>query len=109
MTRPEIDEQLALVAGPKQRKSRARVREPAAELPIVRVAVDVPLPHLDRPFDYVVPAHLSADVVPGGRVRVRLAGRLVDGFVLDRIAHSDHDGSLAFVERAVSAEPVLTT
>src|SRR5659263_645516 len=52
--------------------------------PVARVAVDVPLAHLDRPFDYLVPERLAADAVPGCRVRVRFHGRLVDGYVLER-------------------------
>ena len=80
---------------------------PAATLPVARVAVDVPLAHLDRPFDYRVPAHLDADALPGVRVRVRFAGRLVDGFLLERLAGSDHGGRLAWVDRVVSPEPVL--
>jgi primosomal protein N' (replication factor Y) len=70
--------------------------------------VDVPLPHLDRPFDYLVPEPLGDSVGPGSRVRVRFAGRLVDGFVLERLDASDHEGRLAFLERAVGDEPVLT-
>jgi primosomal protein N' (replication factor Y) len=81
---------------------------PAAVAPIARLMVDVPLPHLDRPFDYLVPAELADTVVPGSRVRVRFAGRLVDGFVLERIESSEHDGRLAYLERAVGDEPVLT-
>jgi primosomal protein N' (replication factor Y) len=82
--------------------------QPAAQLPVARVAVDVPLAHLDRPFDYRVPAHLDADAVPGVRVRVRFAGRPVDGFLLERVAESAHAGRLAWVDKVVSAEPVLT-
>ncbi|GII13563.1 putative primosomal protein N' [Planomonospora parontospora subsp. antibiotica] len=84
------------------------VPEPAAELPVARVAVDTPLPHLDRPFDYLVPATLDAAAVPGCRVRVRFAGKLVDGFLLERVETSEHPGKLARLERVVSAEPVLT-
>jgi primosomal protein N' (replication factor Y) len=84
------------------------VREPADRDPIARVAVDVPLPHLDRPFDYLVPAPLDEDVRPGSRVRVRFAGQLVDGIVLGRGADSGHEGRLAFIERATSPEPVLS-
>ena len=83
--------------------------QPAAQLPVARVAVDVPLAHLDRPFDYRVPAHLDADAVPGVRLRVRFAGRLVDGYLLERVAESAHAGRLAWVEKVVSAEPVLTS
>jgi primosomal protein N' (replication factor Y) len=40
-------------------------------------------------------------------VRVRFAGQLVDGFVLDRVDRSDHSGRMAYLDRVVSAEPVL--
>ncbi|MEU9832878.1 primosomal protein N' [Streptosporangium sp. NPDC048047] len=84
------------------------VPEPAAVLPVARVAVDTPLPHLDRPFDYLVPAAMDAEAVPGVRVRVRFAGKLVDGFLLERAEASEHQGRLARLERVVSPEPVLT-
>ncbi|MFG3440486.1 primosomal protein N' [Nonomuraea sp. NPDC047897] len=82
--------------------------EPAPELPVARVAVDNPLPHLDRPFDYLVPATMHAAAQPGVRVRVRFAGKLVDGFLLERAEYSDHPGKLATLERVVSPERVLT-
>ncbi|HJQ44641.1 MAG TPA: primosome assembly protein PriA, partial [Jatrophihabitantaceae bacterium] len=84
------------------------VRERAAVDPVARLMVDVPLPHLDRPFDYLVPTTLDREVTAGSRVRVRFAGRLVDAYVLERLGESDHEGRLAFVERAVGSEPVLT-
>ena len=83
-------------------------KEPAAELPVARVLVDVSLAHLDRPYDYLVPAPDSAAAQPGVRVRVRFAGRLVNGYVLARLAESEHQGRLGFLERVLSAEPVLT-
>jgi len=72
------------------------------------VLVDVPLAHLDRPFDYLVPEKLAEAAVPGCRVRVRFAGQLVGGYLLHRVAVSDHPGRLAALERVVSPEPVLT-
>ena len=81
---------------------------PEPQLPIARVAIDLPLAHLDRPFDYAVTAEQDAAAVPGARVRVRFSGRLRDGFVLQRSAVSDHDGALAPLQRVISAEPVLT-
>ncbi|WP_435277592.1 primosomal protein N' [Rhodococcus yananensis] len=82
---------------------------PAAEVdPVARVLPLLPLPHLDREFDYLIPRELDADARPGVRVRVRFAGRLVDGFLLDRVATSDHPGKLGRIERVVSAEVVLT-
>ncbi|MBO2452456.1 primosomal protein N' [Actinomadura barringtoniae] len=93
-------------AGKKAPKKGAR--KPADKLPIARVAVDVSLPHLDRPFDYQVQTELAETAVPGCRVRVRFAGQLVDGILLERAEESDHEGTLLFLDRVVSAEPVLT-
>jgi primosomal protein N' (replication factor Y) len=83
-------EQIPLI--PARAPRRARARRPVAEhLPVARVALLTPVPHLDRPFDYEVPAALAESAQPGVRVRVRLAGRLVDGFVLERVATSERD------------------
>lgn len=76
--------------------------------PVAQVLVDVPLAHLDRPFDYAVPATMSEAAVPGARVKVRFAGQDVDGFVLARTAESEHPGRLQPLRRVVSPEPVLT-
>lgn len=81
---------------------------PDPELPVASVAVDVPLAHLDRPFDYAVTPEQDAAAVPGVRVRVRFSGRLRDGFVLERRATSDHEGRLTPLHKVTSAEPVLT-
>ncbi|WP_219471765.1 primosomal protein N' [Nonomuraea rhizosphaerae] len=81
---------------------------PAPSLPVARVAVDNPLPHLDRPFDYLVPATMHETAAPGVRVRVRFAGQLVDGYVLERVEESEHTGKLTPLERVVSPERVLT-
>ena len=69
--------------------------------------VDISLAHLDRAFDYLVSEEQSATAQPGTRVRVRFAGQLVDGFVLERVAGSEHTGRMAYLERAVSGEVVL--
>lgn len=80
----------------------------AANAPIARVCVDVPLPHLDRPFDYLVPTRFDAEAVPGARVRVRFAGQLVDGYLLSRAEGSEHTGRLSWLDKVVSPEPVLS-
>ena len=90
------------------RQRPRRELQAADELPVARVMVDSPLPHLDRPFDYLVPAELADVVRPGSRVRVRFAGRLIDGWVLSRQAEAEHDGRLAYLERGVGEVPVLT-
>ncbi|MGW5559252.1 primosomal protein N' [Micromonospora sp. NPDC003944] len=82
-------------------------RRPADGSPVARVCVDVPLAHLDRPFDYLVPSELDEVAVPGTRVKVRFAGQLVDGWLLSRADDSGHTGRLAYLEKVVSPEPVL--
>jgi primosomal protein N' (replication factor Y) len=90
-----------VVKGPKDQAVSER-------LPVARVAVDISLAHLDRPFDYLVPASLDQAAAPGCRVRVRFAGQLVDGYLLERTQTSEHQGRLARLERVISPEPVLT-
>jgi primosomal protein N' (replication factor Y) (superfamily II helicase) len=92
----------------RARPDSARERQPAADLPVARVAVDISLPHLDRPFDYLVPEKLAAAAIPGTQVRVRFAGQLTSGFILERLAASDHQGQLGYLSRVVSPEVVLT-
>ena len=57
------------------RKPVARQR--AAVNPFARVAVDVSLPHLDRPFDYLVTDAQSEAALPGVRVEVESPGATV--------------------------------
>ena len=90
-----------MVKGPKEQAVSER-------LPVARVAVDISLAHLDRPFDYLIPASMDETAVPGCRVRVRFAGQLVDGYLLDRTQTSEHQGRLSRLERVISPEPVLT-
>jgi primosomal protein N' (replication factor Y) (superfamily II helicase) len=91
-----------------ERARTGRRGPPAEQLPVARIAVEVPLAHLDRPFDYLVPQRLAAAAVPGCRVRVRFAGQLTGGYLLERAAASEHPGRLAYLERVVSPEPVLS-
>lgn len=122
MTRPDDDEPQLELPGLARARDTARAAkkqaatrtkqvapvDPAPELPVARVLVDVPLAHLDKPFDYLVPRKLDGSVVPGARVKVRFAGQDVDGFVVERVAESDHPGRLMPLRRAVSGEPVLS-
>ncbi|MEO5853170.1 MAG: primosomal protein N' [Nocardioides sp.] len=89
------------------RKRKAAEVRPAEVDPVARVLVDVPLAHLDRPFDYLVPAKAADTAVPGARVKVRFAGQDVDAYVVGRTATSEHPGTLAPLRRVVSPEPVL--
>lgn len=102
----------AAVADSKAKAAATRARkaaavQPAATDPIARVLIDLPLAHLDRPFDYLVPVKDADTALPGARVKVRFAGQDVDGYVVARAAASDHTGRLSPLRRVVSAEPVL--
>ena len=107
-------EQLLLVPVGDGGRRRTRRTTPVADRPLADpdpvavVLVDTPLAHLDRPFEYVVPAELGADARPGARVRLRLAGRDHDGFVLERRAVAEHTGRLTPLRSVVSPESVLT-
>lgn len=94
-----------------RRRAEAAAATPAAEPaevdPVASVLVDVPLAHLDRTFDYLVPRAMADTVTAGVRVKVRFAGQDVDGYVVDRAAASEHGGSLRPLRRVVSGEPVL--
>lgn len=85
-----------------------QTRRAAEHEPIARVLPMLSVPHLDREFDYLVSAEQSDDAQPGVRVRVRFHGRLVDAYILERRSDTDHSGKLGWMEKVVSAEPVLT-
>ncbi|MFY0406045.1 primosomal protein N' [Solicola sp. PLA-1-18] len=106
MSTSDVPEQLALLRT-RVRPTKAAVTGTAAHLPVARVAVDVPLAHLDRPFDYLVPEAMDEAAQPGCRVTVRFAGRQVAGLVLERVDASAHEGRLGSLARAVSPEVVL--
>lgn len=91
--------------------TRPRTKKPAeiaAHAPIAEVVVDINAAALDHAFDFSVPAKLEALALPGCRVRVRFAGRLVNGFILSRRDRSEHPGKLTPLA-SVLGPPVLTT
>ncbi|MCL1838195.1 MAG: hypothetical protein FWG47_02625 [Propionibacteriaceae bacterium] len=74
---------------------------------IAKVAVVTPLAHLDRPFDYAIPADKADSVRPGIRVRVRFSGKLRDGYVL-AVESSSTQTQLLPLHSVASEEVVLT-
>jgi len=89
-------------------RKRVKAAIPLADAnPVATILIDNSLPHLDRLFDYSVPAKFAQDAQPGVRVRVRFAGKLVDGFLIERKESSDHPGTLIPLA-VVSPEPVLS-
>ncbi|MYU17983.1 primosome assembly protein PriA, partial [Streptomyces sp. SID8361] len=120
-------EQLALIREtvrkakvPKAKPRTWRGAALAGELPVARVLVDKGPVHLDKLWDYAVPAEMDAEARPGVRVRVRFGagtgkvregrregGGLLDGYIIERVAESDYRGPLAALAQVVSPEPVL--
>ena len=84
----------------------ALFEDPAAEM-VAKVAVDVPLAHLDRPFDYAIPERLASRVHPGIRVKVRFAGQDVDGWVT-ALGPRETTSQLASLRTVVSDAQLLT-
>jgi primosomal protein N' (replication factor Y) (superfamily II helicase) len=80
----------------------------AADLPVASVLIESSLPHLDRPFDYSVPAALDAAARPGVRVKVKFNGQELPGYLLDRTDVSDAGHPLVPLHKVVSPVPVLT-
>lgn len=74
---------------------------------IARVAVDVPLAHLDRLFDYEIGEKLVDDAVVGARVQVRFSGQQQRGWIVELASESEVD-SLAPLGKVISSEPLLT-
>jgi primosomal protein N' (replication factor Y) len=101
-------QQPSLLQGFPSRGNDATGPALAASNPVVRVLVESSLPHLDRPFDYSVPAELDATVLAGVRVKVRFSGQELNGYVLERLGSSDAGHALTPLLKVVSAVPVLT-
>ncbi|MCY0903759.1 primosomal protein N' [Arthrobacter sp. H14-L1] len=79
----------------------------AEDLPVARVLIESSLPHLDRLFDYSVPAELDGQARPGVRVKIRFAGQNLQGFLTAR-AETSESSRLTPLAKVLSAVPVLT-
>ena len=99
--------QPSLLQGFPDRKQQAGPQF-ADHLPVARVLVESSLPHLDRPFDYGVPASLAGEAQPGVRVKVKFNGQDLSGFIMERVAESDAGHTLLPLAKVVSPVPVLT-
>ncbi len=85
-----------------------KARDIPLDKPIARVLPLLEPAHLDRDFDYSVPREMDELAQPGVRVRVRFSGRLVDGYILERLTRTEHSGKIQPLQRVVSGERVLT-
>lgn len=79
----------------------------AATLPVARVLLETQVPHLDRLYDYLVPAELDAAAVPGVRIRARFGGQELAGYLVDRLAETEPGVKLQPLGKVVSPEIVL--
>ena len=75
--------------------------------PVARVLLDSPVPHLDRSFDYLVPAAMAQQALPGTRVMVRFGEQEMRGWIWERGSTTTHIGRLSALRRVVSDLPVL--
>ncbi|MHA6749356.1 primosomal protein N' family DNA-binding protein [Dermacoccus nishinomiyaensis] len=76
-----------------------------------RVAVVWPMlevPHLDREFEYRIPAELADDVRFGVAVKVRFHGKRITGYVVGVRETPEFTGTLSPLLAVVSPEAVLT-
>ncbi|MCA5894699.1 primosomal protein N' [Isoptericola sp. NEAU-Y5] len=92
----------------KARRTPLGAQEMATELPVARVVLDLQPAHLDREYDYLVPAVMSDAARPGVRVRARFGPQEVSGYVVGRAETSEHTGRLVPLKRLVSPDPVLS-
>nr|WP_231366030.1 primosomal protein N' [Zhihengliuella flava] len=81
--------------------------EVAPENPVARVILETPVPHLDQPYDYAVPADMAETAAAGCRVRVRFGGRELNGFITERRQTTEAGVRLQPLRKVISAEPVL--
>jgi len=76
---------------------------------VARVAIESPLPQLDRLFDYAVAPELADRIKVGQRVKVAFGRSKVSqpAIVIELSDSSDHDGKLTPISELVSVVPVL--
>jgi primosomal protein N' (replication factor Y) (superfamily II helicase) len=73
---------------------------------IASVIVDVPAKQTDRPFDYLIPAHLVEVIKPGMRVVVPFGPRKIQGFVISIKEESDFSKLKELIE-PMDLTPIL--
>ncbi|MFE8695235.1 primosomal protein N' [Cytobacillus sp. FJAT-53684] len=73
---------------------------------IASVIVDVPAKQTDRPFDYLIPNHLTGIITPGIRVVVPFGPRKVQGFVTALKTESDFEKLKELIE-PMDLTPIL--
>lgn len=75
---------------------------------VAQVIIDIPAQQTNRPFDYLVPPSLTADIQVGMRVLVPFGTKLRQGFVIQLQNDSDFSGKLKTITRLLDLKPVLS-
>ena len=102
---PQFGEQGSLLdAAPSTREVIGDV--PA---PVAHVHLEMPQPHMDRVFDYLVPKKLDESARVGTRVMVDVGARRVPGFIVNRDSTAGAGAQLRPLRRVVSPIPVLSS
>jgi len=73
---------------------------------VAKVALPVPV---DELFEYTIPAASAARISPGCRVRVRFAGRVLVGVVVECADRASYPGRLRPIEAVLDEAPALST
>ncbi|UKA61052.1 primosomal protein N' [Arthrobacter sp. FW306-04-A] len=108
MELPSPARQPSLLQGFPARGSDSAGPTLAARNPVARILIESPLPHLDRPFDYSVPAEFEDTALAGVRVKVRFSGQELNGYVLERTESSEAGHALSPLLKVISPVQVLT-
>lgn len=76
--------------------------------PVARVHLEMPQPHMDRVFDYLVPEKLDDAARVGARVIVPVGTAKASGYIVARTSVTHTGGKLRGLHRVVSPLPVLS-
>ena len=96
----------ASFASPKKTPANHQGLE-LSENPVVQVHILGLLPHLDKPYEYLLPSKF-AHAKAGMRVRVKFSGREKDAFIRKRYQEPLTDRQLLPITKLVSEIPVLS-
>ena len=74
-----------------------------------RIALESPLPQLDRLFDYRVPQEILGQVQPGNRVKVPFGHgkKLLEGYVVQLAESASFEGKVSEIAELVSPVAAL--
>lgn len=106
-TLPEIGEQGALLDVSDVSAQPVTVEGDIVN-PVAHIHVEAKQPHLDRIFDYLIPADMDDKAQVGARVEVPLGSRMVSGFIISRDSQTYQGANLREIKRVVSPMPVLS-